>query len=81
MGTRAIFTFNCHISGITCIGHICSPDGQTVIIDAHELPELLLDLAANGEGIDARAKHHNRVLEEWFSRKAHRVRPTLRVVG
>lgn len=81
MSHRAIFTFSCHISGVTCMGHISAPDGRTVIIDAYEMPHLLKDLAADGEGIDARAKHHNRVLEEWFGRKAVPARPTLRVVG
>lgn len=80
MANVNLFTFSCYISGLTSRGHICAPDGRTVMIDASEMPNLLLDLAADGEGMPGRPKHHSRVLGEWFERKAGPARAGLRLV-
>lgn len=75
------FTFTGYISGADSRGAICSPDGRSVMVDAAEMPDLLLDLAADGDGMPGLPKHHIRVLAEWFARKTAPARPALRLVS
>lgn len=76
------FSFAAIISGVTSFGTITRIDGQTVEITQADMPDLLLDLAADGSGMPGRAKYHALVLGEWFARKRAVPKPPhLRMVG
>lgn len=77
------YAFSAFISATSSHGRIDRFDGQSVEIPEADMPDLLLDLAADGSGMQGRAKYHHLVLGEWFDRKAAAAgRPChLRVVG
>lgn len=81
MSLNPLYSFSAYISGTSSYGTIHRQDGETVAVAESEMPELLLDLAADGSGLPGRPKHHERVLAEWFVRKTAPARPKLRVVG
>lgn len=75
------FSFACHIGEASTMGHIVSSEGHVVIIPETEIPSLLLDLAADGECLPGRRRHHLRVLEEWFTRKTQIIASAVRLVS
>lgn len=80
-----VYAFSATISGTSSHAKIDRVDGKAVEITEAELPDLLLDLAADGSGMPGRAKHHHLVLGEWFARKCAAAPPAparhLRLVG
>lgn len=83
MLTKAsVYAFSASISGTSSHAKIQHTNGQVVEITEAELPDLLLDLAADGSGMPGRSKHHHLVLGEWFARKSAAPKaPALRLVG